>query len=152
MHIVCGVFVFAYIRTQKKQIHRICLNCIVNRRLLCLVQFLVRNSQFFSAFCTAGCQYTTAILGSHSLTESVFIPTLSLRRLECSFHCHNIYPFLCFVIIFIGLQKYVFFLNRANNLVKIAAIFHQCCRLPADAIATHLCSRHLATHLEPCRR
>ena len=121
------------------------------RTVLCLVQFLVRNCQFLSAFCPAGSQYATAVFGGHSFTETVFIPTLSLRRLECSFHCHNIFPFLCFVIVFIGLQKYAFFLNRANNLEKIAAIFHRYCPPHATEAAMHLCSKHLATRPEPCR-
>ena len=112
--------VSSIVRIQKKRTFRFALIGIVSA--LCLVQFFVRNSQFLSAFCSTGSQYATAVFSSHSFTESVFIPTLSLRRLECSFHCHNIYPFL-YVVQFYGTAKVCIFLNEANNLLKIGGNF-----------------------------
>ena len=35
-------------------------------------------------------QYTTTICCSHSFTETVFVSSFTVRRLECSFHCFNI--------------------------------------------------------------
>lgn len=46
----------------------------------------VCNCQFCTTFRTTGGQYAATIGGSHSFTESVFVFSLSLRRLECSFH------------------------------------------------------------------
>ena len=40
-----------------------------------------------SATCS---QYTTTICCSHSFTETVFVSSFTVRRLECSFHCFNI--------------------------------------------------------------
>ena len=48
---------------------------------------LVRYGQFLATFGATGSQYTTAIGGSHSLTETVFVSSLSVGGLECSFHC-----------------------------------------------------------------
>jgi len=56
------------------------------RECLCFMQLLARNGQFLSAFSPACCQYSSAIGSSHTLTETVFISSFSLRRLERSFH------------------------------------------------------------------
>ena len=64
--------------------------------LLCLYSVVfVRNSQFLSAFSTTCCQYSAAVCCSHSLTETVFVLSLSVRGLKCSFH----YCILFYVII-----------------------------------------------------
>lgn len=48
----------------------------------------VRNGQFLSSFSTTCCQYSAAVCSSHSLTETVFVLSLSVRGLKCSFHCY----------------------------------------------------------------
>ena len=40
-----------------------------------------------ATFSTACSQYTATISGCHSLQEAVFVTTLTLGRLECTFHC-----------------------------------------------------------------
>ncbi len=124
---------------------------VLSSFVLCLVQLLVRNCEFLSAFCPTGSQYATAVFGGHSLTESVFIPTLSLRRLECSFHCHNIFPFLMFLCHFYRTAKVCIFFNRANNAAFFAVIFYRWCPPQEVEFVTHLCSRHLATRPAQCR-
>ena len=56
---------------------------------------LVGNGQLLAALGTTGSQYTTAIGSGHSLTETVLVSSLSVRGLECSFHC----SYLFYVII-----------------------------------------------------
>ena len=56
------------------------------RQLLFLSVVFVRNCQLCAAFCTTCCQYATAVLCGHSLTETVLVLSLSVRGLECSFH------------------------------------------------------------------
>jgi len=46
----------------------------------------VSYGQLLATMSAASCQYTTAISGSHSLKETVFVTTLALRRLESTFH------------------------------------------------------------------
>lgn len=46
-----------------------------------------RDSEAQTAFCTTACENLTAIGCWHSFTESVFVNSLSVRRLERSFHC-----------------------------------------------------------------
>ena len=48
---------------------------------------LVSYGQFLTTFSTACSQYTATVCGSHSLQEAVFVTTLTLGRLECTFHC-----------------------------------------------------------------
>ena len=55
-------------------------------QLLFLSVVFVRNCKLCTSFCTTSCQYATAILCSHSLTETVLVLSLSVRGLECSFH------------------------------------------------------------------
>ena len=64
------------------------------RELLLLAVEFVRNCQFLTALCTTGSQYATTISGSHSLTETVLVLSLSQRRLECSFHCFVLFYFV----------------------------------------------------------
>ena len=47
----------------------------------------VSYGQFLATFSAACCQYTTTVCGCHSLQETVFVTTLALGRLECTFHC-----------------------------------------------------------------
>ena len=42
--------------------------------------------QFLTTMSTTGSQNATTVGGSHSLKETVFVATLALRRLECTFH------------------------------------------------------------------
>jgi hypothetical protein len=56
-------------------------------RLLLLTTAFVGYGQFLSAFSTACSQYATTVSGSHSLQKAVFVTTLALRGLECTFHC-----------------------------------------------------------------
>ena len=62
---------------------------------LCFMQFIVGNRQSLSAFGPSGCQYSSAISSCHALTETVFISSFSLRRLESSFHDR----FIVFVVL-----------------------------------------------------
>ena len=76
------------------------LYCFLLWRIDLLLQAveLVRNCQFLTALCTTGSQYATTISGSHSLTETMLVLSLSQRRLECSFHCFVL--FICFFFFF----------------------------------------------------
>jgi hypothetical protein len=47
---------------------------------------LIRDGQLLAAMGATGSQYTTAILGGHSLTEAVLVHAATVVRLECSFH------------------------------------------------------------------
>ena len=65
------------------------INCqlsIVNCQLK-FVATLVGNSQLFATFCATRCQYAATVCGGHSLQEAVFVTTLALGWLECTFHC-----------------------------------------------------------------
>src|SRR5690554_6331837 len=53
---------------------------------LCLMPPLVRYAQALPAFSSTGCQYTSAVSCTHTLSKPVFIFSLPLRRLKCSFH------------------------------------------------------------------
>ena len=46
----------------------------------------VSNSQFLAAFSTTSSQYAATVCSSHSLEETMFVTTLALRWLECTFH------------------------------------------------------------------
>ena len=47
---------------------------------------LIRNGELLAAMGATGSQYTTAILGGHSLTEAMLVHAATVVRLECSFH------------------------------------------------------------------
>jgi len=51
------------------------------------VATLVSYGQFLTTFSAACSQYSATVSGSHSLQEAVFVTTLTLGRLECTFHC-----------------------------------------------------------------
>ena len=58
------------------------------QRGLCLHAIVfVGYGQFLTTFGTTGCQYAATVGGSHSFTETVLVSSLSVRGLECSFHC-----------------------------------------------------------------
>lgn len=77
---------------------------IILRESLCLhAVVFVRNSEFLSALGATCSQYSTTVGGSHSLTETVLVFSLSVRGLKCSFHL-RIYV-LCYYSHEFGLQK-----------------------------------------------
>lgn len=105
--------------------------------LLCLYSVVfVRNSQFLSAFSTTCCQYSATVCCSHSLTETVFVLSLSVRGLKCSFH----YCILFYVIILTNSgckNRYFFQINQeiTHFLSKVFVFFtdfhYFCTRKPA---------------------
>lgn len=84
---------------------------------------LVRNGEFLATFSATCSQYATAIGGSHSFTETVFVLSFSVRRLECSFHC------------------YILFMLLANNRLIRAAKIETFFKLTKKII--HFCSKLL---------
>src|SRR5262245_36832198 len=54
--------------------------------LLLFEGFLVRNGQFLAAFFSAVGKHPAAVGRGHTLTETVFVLSFSVRRLECTFH------------------------------------------------------------------
>ncbi len=46
----------------------------------------VCNSQFLATFRTTSSKHTATVSSSHSLEETMFVTTLALRWLECTFH------------------------------------------------------------------
>ena len=81
----------------------------------------VGNSQFLSAFCSAGSQHAAAISSGHSLSETVFVSASFIRRLICSFHLSK----CLFFSLFFGGAKIHFFLNNPafekNNPKNVSA-------------------------------
>ena len=62
-------------KIQKKEDDRLLFldkNAIIGQ-LLFSAETFVRNGQFFSAFRSAGGQYTATVGGGHSLSETVFV-------------------------------------------------------------------------------
>ena len=57
---------------------------------------LVRNGQLLAALCTARSQDATAILGGHTLAETMLVYAATIVRLKCSFHCVIICLFCCY--------------------------------------------------------
>jgi hypothetical protein len=54
------------------------------------VQFFVGNRKSLTALSATASQYGTAIGSLHSLTETVLVSSLAVRRLERSFHLDSI--------------------------------------------------------------
>ena len=46
----------------------------------------VSNSQFLATLSTTSSEHAATISSSHSLKETMFVTTLALRWLECTFH------------------------------------------------------------------
>ena len=84
-------------------------------QLLLLSVVFVRNGQLCTSLCATSCQYATAILCSHSLTETVLVLSLSVRGLECSFHrLIFLYVFSLLRSFAIQLAKLLFFFRTAK--------------------------------------
>lgn len=66
----------------------------LGKTILALAVYFVGNRQFLAAFGAAGSQYATAVSCLHAMTETMLVASLSVVRLECSFHF-----LLCFFII-----------------------------------------------------
>ena len=56
-----------------------------SKKLVFAVNF-VCNRQFLATFCATGSQYATAVSRSHTLAETMFVVSLSVVGLKCSFH------------------------------------------------------------------
>ena len=95
-------------------------------QLLLLAVVLVWNGQLSTSLCATGCQYATAILCSHSLTETVLVLSLSVRGLECSFH--RLIYFILFIFAFwlfaFQLAKLLFFFILAKFWQSIFTHFY----------------------------
>ena len=66
-----------------------CLPAPAFAELSVLERRLVRNGQLLATLGATRCQYLAAVGGSHSLTESVLVDSLTARRLISSFHCFS---------------------------------------------------------------
>ena len=49
--------------------------------------YFVRHGELLATLCTTGSQYAATISRLHALTETMLVVSLSVVRLECSFHC-----------------------------------------------------------------
>ena len=54
----------------------------------------IRNAEAVATFSAATCQNLAAIGSLHSVTKTMLVSFLSVRRLECSFHYRRVYLFL----------------------------------------------------------
>ena len=130
----------------------------VSLQLLLLAVVLVRNGQLCTSLSATSCQYATAILCSHSLTETVLVLSLSVRGLECSFH--RLIFFICLIQTLVALfssQNYSFFsywqrkrrlffpsialLSPNSCIVNLYAVVRHSSMCPIDSIfnvAVHL--------------
>ena len=93
-HALCGSLLFFYAADD------LCLYAIV----------FVRNGQFLSAFCTTCSQHSPAVCCGHSFTEAVFVSSLSVRRLKCSFH--RLSYFYVIILTNSGCKNRDFFQNK----------------------------------------
>ena len=92
------------------------------RDLLSVV--LVADSKLLTALGAARSKYAAAVLGGHTLAETMLVHAAAVVRLKCSFHC-----FLLFCLLKIpakrpshfwqkvdfGLQRYTFLSNCARK-------------------------------------
>ena len=76
-----------------------------------LAVILVRNGQLLAALCTARCQYATAILRCHTLTETMLVYAATIVWLKCSLHC-----LMLFFIVIISLLS-------TNRVAKLLLFF-----------------------------
>ena len=117
------------------------------RQLLFLSVVFVRNCQLCAAFCTTCCQYATAVLCGHSLTETVLVLSLSVRGLECSFHrLIFLYVFSPKSTLRFQLAKLLLFFRMA----KISRVNFSLFVINHSFIHCHLLWHRLAS-VEPCR-
>ena len=102
---------------------------------LSFVHWGIRNSNSFSSFCSSCVNYFSTIFGSHSWSETMFVSSLSIRWLKCSFAHSNVFliPALRFliskrtakIIHFYNLQRFfIFFFS--NSCYKTAPQNLQC--------------------------
>ena len=63
------------------------------RKGLALAVYFVRNGQLLAALGTTSGQYAATISRLHALTETMFVVSLAVVGLECSFHC--VYAVFC---------------------------------------------------------
>lgn len=89
--------------------------------LLLAVDF-VGYRQFLAAFCPAGGQYAATIGGLHAFTETMLVVSLSVVRLECSFHCCYAVLFCCYRTL--GCKNSKFF--RMSQAVAAISAFFAC--------------------------
>ena len=68
-------------------------NGVKQREKLVLAVYFVRNSQLLAALGTTSGQYAATISRLHALTETMFVVSLAVVGLECSFHC--VYAVFC---------------------------------------------------------
>ena len=96
-------------KTKKPQtLHSICGFLFPFPTYLCFHAIVfVRNSQFLTSFSTTCSQYSATVSGSHSFAESVFVSSLSVRGLECSFHFRIYY--LCYYLMVRAAKLQTFF-------------------------------------------
>ena len=57
---------------------------------------LAGNGELFTALLSAFCKNLAAVLCAHTLAETMLVHSLTIVRLECSFHCSNyLIVFIC---------------------------------------------------------
>ena len=89
-------------KKQKKQEKALPLPAFFSKDLRLLSVMLIRYGQLLAALGTTRCEHAAAVLGGHSLTETVLVDSPAIVWLECSFHL----DLLFFVTIsHFGLQK-----------------------------------------------
>lgn len=76
---------------------------------------LVGNAQTLSAFGSTRCKYTPSVGSAHTLSEPMFIFSLALRRLKCSFHDAITYALL----LILNIKTYPAINRTANVRLKI---------------------------------
>ena len=96
------------------------LYCFLLWRIDLLLQAveLVRNCQFLATLSTTCSQYATTISGCHSLTKTMFVLSLSQRRLKCSFHCSVLFYCSSFFLIL-----RLFVVRLRNRVAKVETFF-----------------------------
>ena len=58
---------------------------------------LVRNCQLLAALSATSSQYSTTVLGGHSLTEAVLVYATAIVWLKCSLHCEYLFNFVIYL-------------------------------------------------------
>ena len=87
----------------------------MSKRLF-FVTWFVRNRKFLTSFFTTSSKYFSTVSAGHSLSETVFVSSLSSTRLECSL-THR-YISLCVLACFSKrLAKVMFFTNNTSPII-----------------------------------
>ncbi len=63
-------------------------------KILLFMFCFVRNSKFFSSFCSPVTNYLLAIRCRHPFSVAMLVDSFSVRRLKCSFHRNSIFLIL----------------------------------------------------------